>query len=86
MVAHARQPRDNSELSTDDLDAARGHLAEALDIVRALNDRSGIVYGTFNLGLAEYLGGSPDAAEALFAESLDLAQARPDEIEQRPTR
>ncbi len=62
------------ELSTDDLDAARGHLAEALDIVRALNDRSGIVYGTFNLGLAEYLGGSPDAAEALFAESLDLAR------------
>ena len=29
---------------------------------------------TFNLGLAEYLGGSPDAAEALFAESLDLAR------------
>ena len=29
---------------------------------------------TFNLGLAEYLGGSPGAAEALFAESLDLAR------------
>ena len=28
----------------------------------------------FNLGLAEYLGGSPGAAEALFAESLDLAR------------
>jgi hypothetical protein len=26
------------------------------------------------LGLAEYLGGSPDAAEAYFAESLDLAR------------
>ena len=36
--------------------------------------RDGIVYQTFNLGLAEYLGGSPGAAEALFAESLDLAR------------
>jgi DNA-binding CsgD family transcriptional regulator len=40
----------------------------------ALNARNGAVIGTFNLGLAEYLGGSPDAAEALFAESLDLAR------------
>ena len=62
------------ELSAGDLDAARRHLAESLDIVRALNDRDGIVYETFNLGLAEYLGGSPGAAEALFAESLDLAR------------
>ena len=62
------------ELSAGDLDAARRHLAESLDIVRALNDRDGIVYQTFNLGLAEYLGGSPGAAEALFAESLDLAR------------
>jgi tetratricopeptide (TPR) repeat protein len=62
------------ELSAGDLDAARRHLAEALDIFRALNDRSDIVYETFNLGLAEYLGGSPRAAEALFAESLGLAR------------
>ena len=62
------------ELSTGDLDAARRHLAEALDISRALNARHSIVYETFNLGLAEYLGGSPGAAEALFAESLDLAR------------
>ena len=40
----------------------------------ALNNRDGILYGTFNLGLAEYLGGAPDAAKALFAESLDLAR------------
>ena len=39
-----------------------------------LNDRYSIVHTTFNLGLAEYLGGSPDAAGALFAESLDLAR------------
>jgi len=32
-----------------------------------------VVYETFNLGLAEYLRGSRSAAEALFAESLDLA-------------
>jgi hypothetical protein len=32
---------------------------------RALNDRYGAVYHTLNLGVAEYLGGSPDAAEAL---------------------
>jgi non-specific serine/threonine protein kinase len=64
----------NYELSTGDLDAARGHLAESIDIARALNARDGIVYWTFNLGLAEYLSGSPGAAEALFAESLDLAQ------------
>jgi DNA-binding CsgD family transcriptional regulator len=38
------------------------------------NTRYGVVFGTFNLGLAEYLGGSPDAAEALFAESFDLAR------------
>ena len=63
------------ELSTGDLDAARRHLAESLDIARALNaPRRHAVIGTFNLGLAEYLGGSPAAAEALFAESLDLAR------------
>ena len=61
------------ELSTGELDAARGHLLESLDIARALNDRYGVVYGTFNLGLAEYLSGSLGAAADLFAESLDLA-------------
>ena len=34
------------ELSAGDLDAARRHLAESLDIARALNARYGIVYGT----------------------------------------
>jgi len=62
------------ELSAGDLDAARRHLAEALDIARSLNARDSAVIGTFNLGLAEYLGGSPGAAGALFAESLDLAR------------
>jgi DNA-binding CsgD family transcriptional regulator len=64
----------NFELSAGDLDAARTHLAESLDIARTLNDRDGIVHQTFNLGLAEYLTGSPGAAGALFAESLDLAR------------
>ena len=40
----------------------------------ALNDRYAIVYGLFNLGLAEYLSGSSSAAESLFAESLALAR------------
>jgi len=62
------------ELWTGDLDAARRHLVESLNIARALNARSDIVYETFNLGLAEYLDGSPTAAEALFAESLGLAR------------
>jgi ATP/maltotriose-dependent transcriptional regulator MalT len=62
------------ELWTADLEAARGHLAEALGIARALNARDGIVYGTFHLGLAEYLAGSPGAAGVLFTESLDLAR------------
>jgi DNA-binding CsgD family transcriptional regulator len=62
------------ELSAGDLEPARGHLAEALDAARALNDRSTILYQAFNLGLAEYLGGSPEAARALFAESFDLAR------------
>jgi len=57
-----------------DLDTARRHLHESLDVVRALNERYGIVGETFNLGLVEYLGGSPDAAGALFAESFDLAR------------
>jgi DNA-binding CsgD family transcriptional regulator len=57
-----------------DLDAARRHLAESLDIARALHARDGIAYWTFNLGLAEYLSGSPGAAETLFAESLDLGR------------
>ncbi len=74
------------ELSAGDLDAARRHLAEALDISRALNARHSAVYETFNLGLAEYLGGSPGAAEALFAESLDLARRIGDEVAYRPTR
>jgi hypothetical protein len=55
-------------------DSARTHLAESLGIFRALNDRDGVVYETFNLGLAEYLRGSPGVAEAYFAESLDLAR------------
>jgi DNA-binding CsgD family transcriptional regulator len=63
----------NYELSAGDLDAARRHLAESLDIGRALDARYDIVYETFNLGLAEYLSGSPGAAEALFVESFDLA-------------
>ena len=62
------------ELAAGDLDAARRHLAEALDIDRAFNGGSAVVFGTVNLGLAEYLGGSPDAAGALFAESFDLAR------------
>jgi DNA-binding CsgD family transcriptional regulator len=62
------------ELSTGDPGAARSHLAEALEIARALNNRDGILYETFNLGLAEYLSGSPDVARALFAESLTLAR------------
>jgi hypothetical protein len=32
------------------------------------------VYGTFNLGLVEYLNGSAAAADDLFAESLALAR------------
>jgi hypothetical protein len=62
-------------LCAGDLDAARGHLAEALDIARALNARSDIVYEMFNLGLAEYLSGSPEVAEALFAETPSMAQS-----------
>jgi ATP/maltotriose-dependent transcriptional regulator MalT len=57
----------------DDLEAARRHLAEALDITRTLNDGSYICDATFNFGLAEYLGGAREAAETLFAESFDRA-------------
>jgi tetratricopeptide (TPR) repeat protein len=63
-----------AELSLGDLDSARRHLLESLDIARALNDHYGVVYETFNLGLAEYLSGSLRAAEAFFAESLDQAR------------
>ena len=62
------------ELSAGDLEAARRHLAQSHDIARPLNDRYSIVHTTFHLGLASYLGGAPDAAGALFAESLDLAR------------
>jgi ATP/maltotriose-dependent transcriptional regulator MalT len=62
------------ELWTGDLDAARLHLTEALDIASAFNARHSTVIGTFNLGLAEYLDGSTAAAAALFAESFDLAR------------
>ena len=67
------------ELSAGDLDAARRHLAEALDIARALSNHQSALQGTFNRGLAEYLGSSPGAAGALFAESLDLARRMGDE-------
>jgi len=63
----------NVELSAGDLDGARRHLTESLDIARALNNRYGIPFAASNLGLAEYLCGSLGAAEALFAETLDLA-------------
>jgi DNA-binding CsgD family transcriptional regulator len=62
------------EMWTGDLDAARSHLAEALDIARELDARNNAVIATFNLGLTEYLAGSPAAAEALFTEALDLAR------------
>jgi hypothetical protein len=61
------------ELSLGEFPAARDHLAESLDIARALNDHYGVVYQTLNLGLAEYLGGSLTVAEDLFTESLQLA-------------
>jgi regulatory LuxR family protein len=64
----------NIELAMGDLDPARRHLHESLDIFRTLNEHYGIVGETFNLGLTEYLSGSPGTAEALFAESLDSAQ------------
>lgn len=35
------------ELSMGDLDSARSHLVESLDILRTLNDRHGIAYETF---------------------------------------
>jgi predicted ATPase/DNA-binding CsgD family transcriptional regulator len=63
----------NYEMVAGDLDAARRHLAESLDISRVLV-RSNMGYAIINLGLAEYLGGAPGTAEALFAESLDLAR------------
>ena len=63
-----------AELSMGDLDSARNHLLESLDIFREFNDRAGVVYETFNLGLAEYLSGSPEAAEGYFAESLDVGR------------
>ena len=62
------------ELWVGDLDAARRHLAESIDIARALDARHSAVIATFNLGLTEYLDGSLVAAEALFAEALDLAR------------
>src|SRR4029078_6719186 len=40
----------DAELSTGDLDSARGHLRESLNIARALNDHYGVAYQTFNLG------------------------------------
>jgi DNA-binding CsgD family transcriptional regulator len=64
----------NYELSAGDLDSARRHMAESLDIARALNSRDDIVHATFNLGLAEYLAHSPDTGGVLFAESFDLAR------------
>ncbi|TVZ03761.1 hypothetical protein EAS64_14950 [Trebonia kvetii] len=62
------------ELWIGDFDAARRHLAESIDIARTLDARHSAVIATFNLGLTEYLDGSPVAAEALFAEALDLAR------------
>jgi hypothetical protein len=62
------------ELSIGDIDIARGHLLESLDMARELNDHYGVVYETFNLGLASYLSGSLDAAADLFVESLHLAK------------
>jgi hypothetical protein len=60
------------ELSMGELDSARSHLLESLDIFRALNDNYGAAYHTFNLGLAEYLSDALGPAEGHFAESFDL--------------
>ena len=76
----------NYELSAGDLDAARRHLAESLDIARALNARDGIVYGTFNLGLAEYLGGSPERGRGLVRRITRPGPAHGDEGRISPTR
>jgi len=64
-----------AEMSLGELQRGRGHLRESLDIARELDDSYGVVYVTFNLGLAEYLNDSPGAAAALFAESFDLARS-----------
>jgi len=59
-----------------DLGAARRHMAEALNISRAINDRAGTVQETLRFGLAKYLGGALDAAAALFAwEAVELEMA-----------
>ena len=76
----------NYELSAGDLDAARRHLAESLDIARALNDRYGIAYATFNLGLAEYLSGSSGAAASLVRGITRPGPAHGDEGDMPPTR
>jgi hypothetical protein len=64
-----------AEMSLGELQRGRGHLRESLDIARELDDSYGVVYVTFNLGLAECLNDSPGAAAALFAESFDLARS-----------
>ena len=75
-----------AELSMGDLDSARSHLVESLDIARALNDHYGVVYETFNLGLAEYLSWLAGRGRSPVRGIVRPGQARPDEGRAPPTR
>jgi predicted ATPase/DNA-binding SARP family transcriptional activator len=61
-------------LTEDDLEAARGHLEHAREILREIGAPSGAP--TTNLGWVRLRGGSPDAADAAFAEALRAAERR----------
>jgi predicted ATPase len=61
------------EMSTGELDQARLHLDEAVQIARALFYKTGVCYSSCNRGYLAYLDGDDDTAQEMFAESLRIA-------------
>ncbi len=63
----------------NDFDQTRQHYQEALDLYRALGDRSGLAEGLYNAGFVALIEFDHPSASAMFGEALNLHEGLGDE-------